>query len=77
MDRLEPAMETCHDRYGVPGTAQVYVELAPTGRVKYVEVRGDFADTPSGECVAAAVRDAQFPQFRREAMQIHYSFSLR
>jgi hypothetical protein len=67
----------CFESYGVPGTADLWFDLAGDGHVRYAEVRGDLADTPTARCVVAAVKKAEFPPFRRASMQIHHPFILR
>jgi len=77
MDGVTPAALRCFDRYGVPGGADVWIEVDGDGAVTYAETRGAFFDTPTGACVAAAVRKARFPRFRQAPMRLHYPFLLR
>ena len=77
MQVADAGINDCFDSYGVAGTADVYVELGHDGSVKSVDIRGEFADTPTGQCVAATVKNLKFPPFKRESMQIHYPFILR
>jgi len=77
MDAVAPEVARCFDRYGVPGTADVFVEVGGDGDVIYSETRGTFFDTPTGTCVAAAVRQARFPRFLRAPMRLRYPFLLR
>jgi hypothetical protein len=74
---VNPAVYKCYDSYGVPGRADVYIDVKGDGSVRFVEVRGELADTPTGKCVAAAVKQAKFPRFQRDSMQVHYPFLLR
>ena len=67
----------CFDSYGVPGTADLWFDVAGDGHVRHAEVRGDLADTPTARCVVAAVKKAVFFEFRRASMQIHYPFIMR
>jgi len=77
LKEVNPAIYQCYDSYGVPGRADVYIDVKNDGTVRFVEVRGAFADTPTGTCVADAVKRARFPRFQRESMQIHYPYLLR
>jgi hypothetical protein len=77
MDAIAPQVAVCFDRYGVPGTADVSLEVDADGEVAFADVRGDFADTPTAACVAAAVKIARFPRFARAPMRMHYPFVLR
>lgn len=74
---VNPAVYQCYDSYGVPGRADVYIDIKNDGTVRFVEVRGAFADTPTGTCVGEAVKRARFPRFKRESIQIHYPYLLR
>lgn len=77
MDTIAPEVERCFDRYGVPGTAAVALEVDRDGEVAFAEVRGPFSDTPTGACITAAVKKARFPPFARAPMRIRYPFNLR
>jgi hypothetical protein len=77
MNAVATEVARCFDRYGVAGSADVWVEVAGDGAVSYAETRGVFFDTPTGACVAAAVRKARFPRFRQAPMRLHYPFFLR
>jgi hypothetical protein len=77
LSAVEPEVARCFDRYGVPGTADVFLEVAADGAVTFAEVRGAFFDTPTGACVTAAVKKTQLPRFQRGPMRLHYPFLLR
>jgi hypothetical protein len=77
MDAVAPAVTTCFDRYGVPGTAEVALEVNGDGAVGFAGVHGTFADTPTGACITAAVHKARFPRFARAPLRFHYPFVLR
>jgi predicted Zn finger-like uncharacterized protein len=88
-ERLEPSdiqrgmravkgrVQRCYDQYKVPGLVQVSVTISPSGRVSSTRVSGKFAGTPTGSCVAGAVRGAHFDKFRGGALTITYPFVLR
>jgi hypothetical protein len=77
MRSVKPGVQACYDRYKVAGLASVQVRIGNSGRVDYARVRGLFKDTPTGRCVAAAVRGARFPRFTGEPITITYPFILR
>jgi hypothetical protein len=77
MDAVAPDVLRCLDRYGVPGTADVFVEIGEGGRVTYAETRGAFFDSPTGACVTSAVMKARFPRYPHPPVRIHYPFLLR
>lgn len=77
MDAVAPDVDRCFDRYGVPGTADVFVEIGAGGAVTYAETRGAFSESPTGACVASAVSRARFPRYARTPVRIHYPFLLR
>src|SRR5262249_40308157 len=76
-DAAAPEVAACYDRYGVAGTADVALEIDGDGTVAYAGVRGGFADTPTGACVAAAVKKARLPRFGRAPMKLTVPFLLR
>jgi hypothetical protein len=72
-----PAVNSCFATYGVPGRADLMVRVGGDGAVKNVELEGDFADTPTGECIIKAVKATEFPKFKRETMDFPWLFNLR
>lgn len=66
----------CYQQYHVPGTALVQVVIGKNGRVTSTEVKGVLSGTPTGECVAKAVRGASFGKFKGDSMSITYPFIL-
>ena len=77
MNRTRDRVRSCHERYKVPGLARVQITIQRNGRISSVRVRGVFADTPSGACVARAVRTARFPRFLGAPINITFPFILR
>lgn len=61
---------------GTPGSVALSVSIGPDGKVKNVAVKGSFAGTPSGDCVASAVRSASFPPWDGPPQSFGYSFLL-
>jgi predicted Zn finger-like uncharacterized protein len=60
MNGVVPRAKECYKQFKVPGQADVTVKVAKTGKVSDVQVKGKFAGTPTGSCVADAVRSAKF-----------------
>ena len=76
MNSARPLILACYERYGVKGTVMVDVRIARSGRVSSAVVTtGTFARTPTGTCVAKAVRTARFP--RSDGRSTPYPFQLR
>jgi hypothetical protein len=76
MNAVRPLILACYERYGVKGLAMVDVRIARSGRVSSAVVTtGTFARTPTGTCVAKAVRSARFP--RSDGRSTPYPFQLR
>jgi hypothetical protein len=55
----------------------VSLNIIPSGKVESANVVGALAGTPSGDCVAKAVRNATFGKFSGRAMSVQYPFVLR
>lgn len=77
MRAVRGRVQSCYDRYKVPGLADVRLKIANTGRVKSALVKGLFAGTPTGACVRKAAMSARFPRFKTSTMSITYPFMLR
>src|SRR5262249_15661269 len=72
MGKVKSNVTACYDQYHVPGMAMVALTIAPSGKVSSANVTGQFAGTPTGECVAKAVKKASFPRFKGAPMPINY-----
>lgn len=70
------AAKACYGKYGVAGTVKVKVTIDPSGKVSKASATGDFAGTPSGECVAAALKEATFPAWDGAPMSTSYAVLL-
>jgi hypothetical protein len=77
MTGIQGRIRDCFENYREPGTATVKVTIDRDGRVSQVDVVGQFANTPTGDCVSRAVRVATFAKFRGQPMHITYPFMLR
>jgi hypothetical protein len=77
---LEPARKAarkCHEAYGVNGTARFRITISASGDVIGLRQKGDFVDTPTGNCIERAVKVTKFPETRRNKTTIDYPFILR
>jgi hypothetical protein len=77
MKKTREKVHACFSNYGVPGKADITLQIGTDGKVKKVELRGEFKDTPTGECITNAVKESEFPPFREGPMTIKYPFILR
>ncbi|MDB4964841.1 MAG: glycine-rich protein [Myxococcales bacterium] len=77
MSKIKPRVGACFDQYKVPGMANVAVTIGSNGRVSSASVTGQFAGTPTGDCVAKAAKSASFPRSKSNSQSIVYPFILR
>jgi hypothetical protein len=78
MRRADPGVRGCYQRLRVAGVAAVTATVGPDGRVASASVTGPLAGSPTGECVAGAVRRlATFPSFRGPPIVTSHSYTLR
>jgi hypothetical protein len=77
MATAQAGVQACFQQYGVPGKADFAIEIGGDGKIRKVELRGQFKDTPTGECITSAVKNTQFPAFKAGNMNINYPFILR
>ncbi|RYZ10042.1 MAG: hypothetical protein EOO73_00210 [Myxococcales bacterium] len=65
------AASTCRKDGDPSGTASVVITFAPSGRVTSANLGGPpFAGTPTGGCIAAALRKARVPAFEGERVTV-------
>ena len=77
MRALGPQISACFAHFHVPGTVVVSGVIGGGGRMQSSRVAGAFANTPTGDCVARAVRKAAFPRFSGRPISVSYPFILR
>ena len=77
MSAVAGAAQACYGSHGVAGHVKVKAVVAPSGSVSKVDATGEFAGTPTGSCVAAAVKGASFPSWTGAPMTVTYSFTLQ
>jgi hypothetical protein len=62
---------TCRKDGDPSGTASVVITFAPSGRVTSANISGPpFAGTPTGGCIAAALRKAKVPPFEGDRVTV-------
>lgn len=74
MSAVNGKAKSCYK--GTQGTAMVRLTIDPSGKVSKVSVSGQFAGTPEGACVEAAVKGATFPPWDGGPMTFNYSYML-
>jgi predicted Zn finger-like uncharacterized protein len=75
MAKVKSRVSGCNDQYHVPGTVNVALTISGSGRISSAAVTGQFAGTPTGDCVARAVKTASFPRFRGANVSIVYPYA--
>jgi|GEM_PF-6797074 len=74
LESVRSSVQTC--AAGRSGVADLDITIAHTGVVMHVLVGGDFAGTTEGSCIARAVRQARFPQFKQERFRLLYPYAI-
>lgn len=67
---LRPEIQKCLEIYGIPGDARVTLDIAGAGKVDKATLKGEFEDTPTGECILKVVNGMTFPPFKSKTMTI-------
>jgi hypothetical protein len=76
MGAVRSSVMRCRDKEQFEGTVTVKFHVAPSGEVTAAEATGSKAGTPTGNCVAAAVKKAKFPAFDGAPTSFTYPFLL-
>ncbi|HKP56446.1 MAG TPA: hypothetical protein VJV78_06995 [Polyangiales bacterium] len=71
---MRPQLESC--AVGRHGAVDAALNIAGSGRVTYTLIRGVFAGTPEGSCMARALRAATFPAFSGPVFKVQFPFAL-
>ena len=77
MHALNGSVHECFAKFNAPGMVSVAVTIAKSGKVSSASSTGSFAGTPTGDCVARAVKGGSFPQFKGAPQTINYPFVLK
>ena len=75
LDPVRQDIQRCAWRFQAQGGGKIAVDVAGDGTIRTAEVRGDFAGTPTGNCVVNAVRKAKFRAFKRDHQLIVFPFT--
>lgn len=76
MSSVAGKAQGCFDQHGVAGHVKIKATVDPSGKVLKADATGDFAGTPTGGCVAAAVKTASFATWTGAPMTVSYGFTL-
>ncbi len=76
MRGVQSNVRQCAASTGQSGTASINVVFASSGRVTTANVAPPFAGTPTGSCMARAVRAAVVPPFSQPTFSVNYPFTL-
>lgn len=71
------AAQQCFAIYAVAGEAKFRIKINGAGKVTEIEQTGYFKDTPTGECMEEAIRQATFPATQKQSTTVNYPFVLR
>lgn len=77
---LRPAVteaQACFETYKIAGETKAKITIGGDGSVVSVELKGDFAGQPTGDCITTAIKKAAFPKSKRARTTISYPISLR
>lgn len=75
MSGVKSSAAECGKRFGDSGVADLKLTVSRDGTVSNVAVRGKLADTPAGQCVVQAARNAVFP--RNSGLTFDYRIDVR
>jgi hypothetical protein len=79
-DAMKPVVEAanaCFAKFGVAGKAKLKLVIAGDGSVTNYEQQGDFASTPTGQCIDAAMAKAAFPRSKKAKTSLTYPITLQ
>ena len=77
MKPTEGAVQRCFATYQVRGTARLAFGIEASGTMTEPKLLGDFAGTPTGDCILEATRGITFPVFDGPDMPVTFPFILR
>jgi hypothetical protein len=79
-DALRPvvlAADKCFNQFGVAGTARLKLTVNGDGTIAKYEQQGDFAGTPTGECIDKSIDKAAFPRTKKPQTSFLYPITLK
>jgi hypothetical protein len=71
------AANQCFNKYGVAGSAKLKFTVNGDGTIAKYEQQGDFANTPTGQCIDGAIEKAAFPRTKKSQTSFVYPIQLR
>lgn len=78
MSTARDRISRCYQLHGVPGLCLIRVTISPDGTVKSAAaVGGVLANSPTGDCIAKAVKTSTFPTFTGAPVTVTHPFILR
>ncbi|MEO6953106.1 MAG: hypothetical protein ABI321_15000, partial [Polyangia bacterium] len=77
MHALAGGVHDCFSKFNAPGMVSIALTIVKSGRVSSSSATGSFAGTPTGDCVARAVKGGSFPAFKGAPQSITYPFVLK
>jgi hypothetical protein len=69
--------QICFEHFHVAGTARMKLIVSGSGDVVEVHQTGDFAGTPTGECLEKALSSLKFPRTKQTQQTVNYPIVLR
>jgi hypothetical protein len=78
MTPVGPKAQACYDQTQLSGMVTVRIEfrVEPSGTITSAAAKGEFKGTPTGECVASAVKSATLPAYDGAPMTFTYPILL-
>ena len=77
MHALSGGVHDCFSKFNAPGMVSIALTIGKSGHVSSASATGSFAGTPTGDCVARAVKGGSFPAFKGAPQSITYPFVLK
>lgn len=59
------AAKACYGQHKTPGNGKLRMTIAGDGTLAEYALEGDFANTPTGDCIDAAAKQASFPRSKK------------
>jgi hypothetical protein len=79
-DGMKPVVEAsgeCFKKFAVAGKAKLKITIGGDGSVMKYEQQGDFVNTPTGQCIDAAMTKASFPTSKKPKTTISFPITLQ
>jgi len=79
-DGMKPVVagaDECFKKFAVAGKAKLKITIGGDGSVMKYEQQGDFINTPTGQCIDAAMTKASFPTSKKPKTTISFPITLQ